>query len=547
MLSGSLPFLGLIYFLKLTGQYKVGAIVGFPAIVAVFSFSRPIHTIPGLDFSAFIPLISPTALGYWVGLSIPVSLFSLSCFAWLIWTQFPRQRWLLFWFAAIPVVGGLSLILKPSGLSSMDAFSLLTSLGLLLAGSVLSGGSSSSTGSLNLIDSLANQLSMAILVVDTSARILDINETGTLWSGKPRMYWKGKPLADFGRQLSKMILEARKGSIIDMDVYIDQLSPPRYCHVHIGEEVQRGLLTSARILTIEDISRFIQERETLKRDLGLLEMALSVHENGMMVTDETGRVIYRSPNLYKTFNLPDRTFNTGLIGWRNQLAQAMKDPQRFLHFLEQTIVLTSGETLDVLETTNDRWLECRTRMTTLNGENRSYRIWTFADNTEQQRREQELQRMSTHDGLTGANNRAFFEAEIRRLRLMPRFPVSMIMVDVDGLKSINDRFGHATGDEALRKIADILKHACRTDDIVARIGGDEFGLLLTHADDEVAGHVLDRIISLQNLYNIRQPNLPITVSLGHAVATNPMELDTVFQRADTMMYTLRQKRRSGTK
>jgi diguanylate cyclase (GGDEF)-like protein len=203
-----------------------------------------------------------------------------------------------------------------------------------------------------------------------------------------------------------------------------------------------------------------------------------------------------------------------------------------------------GETLDVLEMADSRWLECRSRIVTLGEKNAPYRIWTFHDFTEQQRREQGLQHMSTHDSLTGIHNRAYFESEVRRLRLSHRFPVSMIMVDVDKLKAINDRLGHPAGDEALRSTAEILVRACRSEDVVARIGGDEFGLLLTHADEEAAGHVVDRIVSLQNLYNIRQPGLPISLSLGFAVAHNPVELDTVFQRADAAMYTTRNSRRS---
>ncbi|HMN61084.1 MAG TPA: GGDEF domain-containing protein, partial [Anaerolinea sp.] len=142
-------------------------------------------------------------------------------------------------------------------------------------------------------------------------------------------------------------------------------------------------------------------------------------------------------------------------------------------------------------------------------------------------------------------NRAFFENELRRMRLARRYPISLIVTDVDGLKAINDRSGHPAGDEILRQTAQILDRACRSDDVVARIGGDEFCVLLKHADYQAAEHVIDRIYSLQNLYNIRQPGPGLSLSLGFAVATNPAELDTLFQRADSIMYAARYKKRAG--
>ncbi len=416
--------------------------------------------------------------------------------------------------------------------------------GMLFAAMFSGGGPSISSGMFGREDSLINRLTQAVLVVDSSGRIIDINETAALWVGMARQGLIGRPVFDFNRQIGRILLESRRGVTLDRDLHLEELTPPRFCHLHLSEEPWKGD-QFIRLITLEDQSRFLKESSDLRRDRGLLEAALESHHSGLMVTDPNGRVILRTTNLLYTFNLPERAFDTGLLGWRNQMAQVMKDPARFHRFLDQTIQQSNGETLEMLEMASGRWLECRSHTVTLPGASMLYRIWSFTDYTDQARREQELLHLSTHDALTGANNRAFFENELRRLRLARRYPVSLIITDVDGLKAINDQHGHPAGDDILRQAVDILRRACRSDDVVARIGGDEFCVLLKHADAQAAEHVIDRIISLENLFNIRQPGPDLSLSIGFAVATNPAEMDTLFQRADSVMYAARFRKRSG--
>ncbi|MDD5369776.1 MAG: diguanylate cyclase, partial [Anaerolineaceae bacterium] len=100
------------------------------------------------------------------------------------------------------------------------------------------------------------------------------------------------------------------------------------------------------------------------------------------------------------------------------------------------------------------------------------------DITDRKKVEDELRYLSTHDRLTGIYNRGYFEEELARLDHGRQFPVSVLMADVDGLKETNDTHGHQAGDELLRQTAEVLKSAFRAQDVVARIGGDEFGILL---------------------------------------------------------------------
>ncbi len=386
-------------------------------------------------------------------------------------------------------------------------------------------------------DGVLNQMDIAVLMVDGNATLLDINEAGAGWVGKARVALRNQPIGEvFGLPLEQTLRRASASSVMNLDLYLDSIQPARYVHVRVSRSGWKPGFPGVRLVTMQDVTRFFEEKQKIQCNLALLEATLSDHHNGMMITDPMGRVIYRSNSLIQTFGIPEQTFDTGLIGWRGKMARLMRHPDRFLHFLDRTIQETSGENLEVYETTNGRWLECRSRVIQLPEMDGLYRVWLFHDFTEQMKREQELQRFSMQDGLTGAYNRAYFDLELRRMQLGRRFPVAMVMVDVDGLKAVNDQKGHEAGDYLLRQTVDLLHHACRADDVVARLGGDEFAILLAPADEYAAEQVAERIRSLQNLYNIRQPELSLSLSCGWAVAENPNEVDTLFNRSDRMMY-----------
>jgi diguanylate cyclase (GGDEF)-like protein/PAS domain S-box-containing protein len=160
----------------------------------------------------------------------------------------------------------------------------------------------------------------------------------------------------------------------------------------------------------------------------------------------------------------------------------------------------------------------------------------FRDNTDRKRAEEKLRYLSTHDILTGLYNRAFFEEELARLERSRQHPVSVIVMDVDGLKSVNDRFGHAKGDELLKRTAGVLTTAFRAEDIAARIGGDEFCVLLPNSTADVAATAIDRIRRLLEAQNSADPKHPLNLSIGASTGKKGEALTKVFKRADKAMY-----------
>lgn len=134
------------------------------------------------------------------------------------------------------------------------------------------------------------------------------------------------------------------------------------------------------------------------------------------------------------------------------------------------------------------------------------------DITELKRQQENILYLSFHDQLTGLYNRRFFEEELLRLDNSRNLPLTIVMGDVNGLKLVNDSFGHAIGDELLIRVSQALRKASRADDIIARHGGDEFIMILPKTDVEEAGRIINRFKYFLSLE--KSPTIDISVSFG---------------------------------
>ncbi len=160
----------------------------------------------------------------------------------------------------------------------------------------------------------------------------------------------------------------------------------------------------------------------------------------------------------------------------------------------------------------------------------------FRDITERKLVEEDLRYRSTHDALTGLHNRFFFEEELSRLEENHRQSISMLMVDLDGLKKINDTYGHFAGDEALRRVAQLLRACLRGEDLVARLGGDEFAVLLPNTRSAEMERILARMRRMLRKSNQKHPDLPVFISIGGATALPGQSLRRALEKADQQLY-----------
>ena len=174
-------------------------------------------------------------------------------------------------------------------------------------------------------------------------------------------------------------------------------------------------------------------------------------------------------------------------------------------------------------------------LTDLNFQGKRMTHAIIRDMTVQRAMEKQLEHMSYHDQLTDLYNRRFFEEELQRMDVPRNLPLTLIMADVNNLKLINDSFGHATGDKLLILAAKLIRICARRDEVVARIGGDEFMIILPHTSEEEAARIPARVQQLATDHNLE--GLEISISFGLATKTNEDEsISDVLKKAEDSLY-----------
>lgn len=162
-------------------------------------------------------------------------------------------------------------------------------------------------------------------------------------------------------------------------------------------------------------------------------------------------------------------------------------------------------------------------------------IW-LTDITARKKAEAYLEYLGRHDVLTGLSNRSYFIEELQRLERRGPWPVTVVMLDLNGLKAANDRGGHAAGDALLRRTGEVLGKLLEGQMSASRIGGDEFALLLPGTDERGGQRVVEQLRDLLALNNQYHASAPLHLSLGAATGHDGARLEAVIHEADQRMY-----------
>jgi diguanylate cyclase (GGDEF)-like protein/PAS domain S-box-containing protein len=286
---------------------------------------------------------------------------------------------------------------------------------------------------------------------------------------------------------------------------------------------------------ITDITEKKRAEDALRRQEEHLRAILQANPDPLVVYDHQGHPQYINPSFTRVF------------GWTFAELQGRKVPfvpedQADKTHARIRDIFRTGDPVqfDTTRWTKDgRLLNIRVSAALINpaGKEDSALVVNLTDITERKRMEKKLEDMSLYDALTGLYNRAFFEEEMRRLGTMRSSRAAIVVCDIDGLKLINDTLGHSKGDDLLRAAANTLRSCFRTGDIAARIGGDEFAVLVPDTDEETVRARCEQIHAEAARYHQLNPELGLSVSVGFAAAKDRFEeMRALFKRADDAMY-----------
>lgn len=333
-----------------------------------------------------------------------------------------------------------------------------------------------------------------------------------------------------------------------MDDYSNNISislPEKY----LDRRDEIGVLSNGITLMLTNISSHISDLEEKNQQLTRAKEVISIERSlfqttlhslgdGVISTDRNG-------NIQILNGVAEQ-----LTGWESAAAHGLPISAVFNIINEFSRERCSCPIKRTLDTAQINKLDANTILISKNGDeipiedsaapildtkgNITGAVLVFRDCTEKKQAQSEISYLSYHDQLTGLYNRHFFEEALKRLDTKRHWPLSLAMFDVNGLKLTNDAFGHQTGDKLLQIVAETINSMCREDDIISRIGGDEFILLLPKTSYAETEAIINRIY--RELEQTSLNDIVISVSVGWETKNSDEDIMEVYARAEEHMY-----------
>lgn len=304
-----------------------------------------------------------------------------------------------------------------------------------------------------------------------------------------------------------------------------------------AETYARGLFEHSPVsLWVEDFSSVKHLIDDVRfRGIVDFRVFTDVHPEFVQRCISEIRVIDVNRHTLEMFGAPDKPT---LL---NNLGSVFRDDM-LRHFREQLIDLWNGKLFHQREVMNYRLdgeeLHVHLQFSVLPGHEHDWSLVQVAltDITARKKAEAYLEYLGKHDVLTKLYNRSFYIDELNRLERKGPFPVTVIMIDLDDLKAVNDQLGHAAGDALLRRAGEVLAKAVDKPNCAARIGGDEFAVVLPGTEAAAGLAIMENIEKLIELNNQFYSTTRLKLSMGLAASETGERLEAVVKRADLEMY-----------
>lgn len=271
-----------------------------------------------------------------------------------------------------------------------------------------------------------------------------------------------------------------------------------------------------------------------KKTKALLEQTQSMFDNHdavmLLIDPETGKIINANPSASAFYGYSHEELTSMYIHQINMLdsvviddsmQKAFKKTQKYNTFPHKK---KDGEL---------RYVDVYSTPIKYGSRNVLYSI--IFDVTDREKAYKDIAYIGHHDYLTGLYNRRYFETALRELDIPDNLPICVVMADVNGLKTINDIYGHKVGDKLLIKASQLFKDFCIDECVAARIGGDEFALIIPKCGKEKASEILERL--QKNCRENYQQDTPLTMAMGFKIKSHPEEdVQEALKDAEAFMY-----------
>jgi diguanylate cyclase (GGDEF)-like protein/PAS domain S-box-containing protein len=297
------------------------------------------------------------------------------------------------------------------------------------------------------------------------------------------------------------------------------------------------------LATVRDITERKRTEEALLFKNALLEAQTETTLDGVLAVDDSDRVILVNRQFKLSFEIPEELLSSQddhIL--RQYVMDQMQDPDAFIEKVKYLYGHRDEKSNDEIRLKNgtifDRYsAPLVDSIGTFRG-----RIWYFRDITERRATEKRIQYLAYYDALTELPQRALLQDRLENALAGARRNgerVALMFLDLDMFKSINDSFGHSFGDSVLKSVANRIKDCVREQDTVARVGGDEFIILLSNAEDGTAAAIAaERIANAINTtFVIQAQSLNLSCSIGVSIfPEHGADSETLIKNADVAMY-----------